>query len=61
MLIWKPDIYTDGMVTIGENSVVPNKVRVGKNTAISGGTTLDDYPHNVLESGENIIKAGDGR
>lgn len=59
--VWKPDIYTDGMVTIGENSVVPNKVRVGKNTAISGGTTLDDYPHNVLEAGENIIKAGDGR
>ncbi|MCH5273088.1 MAG: glucose-1-phosphate adenylyltransferase [Lachnospiraceae bacterium] len=56
---WKPDIYTHGMVTIGENSIVPDRVRVGKNTAIFGGTTLDDYPRGILASGENIIKAGD--
>jgi len=59
--VWKPDIYNDGMVTIGENSVIPNRVKVGKNTAISGGTHEEDYPHGVLESGENIIKVGDGR
>ena len=59
--VWKPDIYTDGMVTIAENSVIPNYVRIGKNTAISGGTTVDDYPSGRLESGENIIKVGDGR
>lgn len=59
--VWKPNIYFDGMVTIGEGSVVPDKVRIGKNVAISGGTTLDDYPNGVLESGQNIIKAGDGR
>lgn len=59
--IWKPDIYNSGMVTIGEGSVIPYKVRVGKNTAISGGTTLDDYPNGVLASGQNIIKVGDGR
>ena len=58
---WKPDIYNGCLVTIGENSVVPNKVRIGKNVAIYGGTTLDDYPHGILESGQNIIKAGDGR
>ena len=56
---WKPDIYNSGLVTIGEDSVVPNRVRIGKNVAISGGTTLDDYPNGVLPSGENIIKAGD--
>ena len=59
--VWKPDIYTDDMVTIAENSVIPNYVRIGKNTAISGGTTVDDYPSGRLESGENIIKVGDGR
>jgi glucose-1-phosphate adenylyltransferase len=59
--VWKPDIYTDGMVTIAENSVIPNYVRIGKNTAISGGTTVDDYPSGRLESGENIVKVGDGR
>lgn len=57
--VWKADIYCNGMVTIGENSIVPDRVKIGKNTAISGGTTLDDYPHGVLASGENIIKAGD--
>ena len=54
-----PKIYTDGLVTIGEDSVVPNNVKIGKNTAISGGTTLDDYPSGILKSGESIIKAGD--
>ena len=56
---WKPDIYNNGMVTIGENSIVPDRVKIGKNTAISGGTTIDDYPRGILPSGENIIKAGD--
>ena len=58
---WKPDIYNGELVTIGENSVIPNRVKIGKNVAISGGTTLDDYPHGLLESGQNIIKVGDGR
>lgn len=61
MNVWKPEIYNDGMVTIGEESIIPDKVRIGKNVAISGGTTLDDYPSGVLASGQNIIKAGDGR
>ena len=56
-----PKIYTDGLVTIGEGSIIPNNVRIGKNTAISGGTTLDDYPSGLLKSGESIIKAGDLR
>ncbi len=54
-----PKIYTDGLVTIGEDSVVPSNIKIGKNTAISGGTTLDDYPSGILKSGESIIKAGD--
>ncbi len=54
-----PKIYTDGLVTIGENSIIPHHVKIGKNTAISGGTTLDDYPSGALKSGESIIKAGD--
>ena len=58
---WKPDIYDGGLVTIGENSIIPNRVRIGKNVAISGGTNIDDYPHGLLESGQNIIKVGDGR
>lgn len=55
----RPDIYAFGLVTIGENSTVPSGVKIGKNTAISGKTTLEDYKENCLESGENIIKAGE--
>lgn len=52
-------IYSFGLVTIGEDSTVPDGVSAGKNTAISGMTTTADYPNGVLESGEVIIKAGD--
>lgn len=55
----KPAIYSFGLVTIGENSVLPDGVQVGKNTAISGITEKADYPNGVLESGETLIKAGE--
>ncbi|MBR6366401.1 MAG: glucose-1-phosphate adenylyltransferase [Lachnospiraceae bacterium] len=51
-------VYVFDLVTIGENSVVPDGVRVGKNTAISGVTTAEYYPDGALESGGYIIKAG---
>ena len=47
------------MATIGEKSVIPANVKIGKNTAISGETTLEDYADGVLESGEYIVKAGE--
>ncbi len=55
----KPDIYSFGLVTIGENSVIPEGVRIGKNTAISGVTVSEDYKEGTLESGETLIKAGE--
>ena len=54
----KPNIYSFGLVTIGENSVIPANVQIGKNTAISGVTTKEDYVDGVLESGETLIKVG---
>lgn len=56
---FKPGVYAGGLVTIGENSVVPAHVKIGKNTAISGVTGAEDYPEGILESGESIIKDGD--
>ena len=41
----KPDIYSFGLVTIGENSVIPDGVQIGKNTAVSGVTIREDYPN----------------
>ena len=55
----KPDIYSFGLVTIGENTVIPSDVRIGKNTAISGVTVKEDYSNDTLESGETLIKAGE--
>ena len=52
-------IYSFGLVTIGEKSVIPDGVQVGKNTAISGVTSREDYPNGILESGETLIKAGE--
>ncbi|MCR4960531.1 MAG: glucose-1-phosphate adenylyltransferase [Lachnospiraceae bacterium] len=56
-----PKIYNSGLVTIGEKSVVPANVEIGKNTVIFGTTEPSDYSGGRLESGKSIIKAGDGR
>ena len=55
----KPKVYSFGLTTIGEDSVIPANVKIGKNTAISGETIPEDYPDGVLESGETLIKEGD--
>lgn len=52
-------VYAFGLVTIGENTHIPSNVMIGKNTAIMGDTTREDYPDGILQSGESIIKAGD--
>ena len=52
-------VYAFGLVTIGEGSVVPSDVSVGKNTAISGVSMKEDYPDGALLRGGVIIKAGD--
>ena len=51
-------VYQFDLVTIGERSVIPDGVKIGRNTAISGVTTADDYHGGELESGDYIIKAG---
>ena len=55
----KPDVYAFNLVTVGDNTIIPDGVTIGKNTAIAGKTTIEDYPNNTLEGGETLIKAGD--
>ena len=57
--VLKADVYAYGLATIGEGSVIPGGIRIGKNTAISGVTEPGDYPNGILESGQVIIKGGD--
>ena len=54
-----PKVYAFDLVTIGENSVIPEGVTIGKNTAISGATKPADYPDGMLPGGGAIIKEGD--
>ena len=49
--VLKPQVYGFGIATIGENSIIPSNVRIGKNTAIVGETTPEDYPNGELPSG----------
>ena len=55
----KPKIYNSGLVTIGENSVIPDGIKIGKNTAVSGVTVPEDYTDGMLPGGGIIIKAGE--
>ncbi len=54
-----PHIYSHDIVTIGEKSVIPDHVSVGKNTVIFGETTEADYDNAYLASGKTLIKAGE--
>ena len=55
---YDPKVYQFDLVTIGEHSIIPDGVKVGRNTAISGETESSDYHGGLLESGDYIIKAG---
>lgn len=55
---YNPKVYQFDLVTVGEHSVIPDHVKIGKNTAISGVTVPEDYPDGLLASGDYIVKAG---
>ena len=55
---YDPKVYQFDLVTVGERSVIPEGVKIGKNTAISGVTEPNDYQDGQLESGGYIVKAG---
>ena len=54
-----PSIYTNGIVTVGEHTIVPDGISVGKNSVISGNLVKNDFENNALGSGKTLIKAGD--
>ena len=54
-----PHIYNHGIVTVGEKSVIPQGITVGKNSVIFGVTTAEDYENSRLASGKTLIKAGE--
>ena len=56
-----PHIYNHGLVCVGEKTIIPSNITVGKNVCIFGETDASDYPDGVLPSGRtlNKNKAGD--
>lgn len=51
----KPHIYVTGITTIGDNTVVPENVKIGKNCEVGGYTLEEHYVAGVLESGHSLI------
>ena len=56
----KPHIYDTGITVIGESSIIPNGVTVGKNCVICGATRAEHYENMSLESGETIELDSEG-
>lgn len=56
---WNASIYGFGIATVGEESVIPKHVTIGKNTAIYGKTLHSDYYNGKLPSGGYIVKTGE--
>ena len=51
-----PHIYNHGLVTVGEKSFIPDGITVGKNSVVSGTTTLEDYEEGNLPGGRTLIR-----
>jgi len=51
----KPSIYDTGITVIGENTVLPADVTIGKNCVVYGHTDASHYTDGRLESGRSII------
>ena len=52
---FNPKVYAFELVTIGEHTVIPDGVSIGRNTAIIGVTKPEEYPDGKLPSGGAII------
>ena len=51
-------VYNCDLAVIGERTNIPEGVVIGKNTAILGDTTIEDYVDRQLLSGDFIVKVG---
>lgn len=56
-----PHIYNTGITVVGENSIIPSGVTIGKNCVIYGKILLSDFTDNLLPSGAGIVKDGEQR
>lgn len=52
----KPHIYYCGITVIGDDTHVPDNVKIGKNCEVSGHTLYDHYEDGCLPSGQSLIQ-----
>ena len=52
-------IYNHGIVAVGEKSIIPKGITIGKNSVIFGETSAEDYANGELPSGKSLVKVGD--
>jgi glucose-1-phosphate adenylyltransferase len=56
----KPKIYNTGITVLGEHTLIPDNVCIGKNCVLYGRTVYDDYKDSRLESGESAVHEPEG-
>jgi glucose-1-phosphate adenylyltransferase len=56
-----PSIYNSGITVIGEGSIIPERVKIGKNVMVDLNILPDDFYSDVIASGKSILKAGDSK
>lgn len=54
--VLNPKIYGFGLAVIGEKSEIPDGIRIGKNTVLSGKLTAGDFANGELPGGGALIK-----
>ncbi len=54
-----PRVYAAELAVIGEETVIPDGIRIGKNTAVWGVTTAADYENGELPGGGYLVKGGE--
>ncbi len=53
--ITKSHIYSSGITAIGDNTVIPDNVKIGKNCEVCGHTLEAHYENGILPSGHSLI------
>lgn len=54
-----PNYYDSGITVLGESTIVPAGIQVGKNCVIYGHTTMEDYKNAELPSGHSLIRGAE--
>ncbi|TYQ16075.1 UNVERIFIED_CONTAM: glucose-1-phosphate adenylyltransferase [Acetivibrio alkalicellulosi] len=55
----KPSIYYSGISVVGENAVVPDNTKIGKNVVVDSHVEASDFCATNIESGKSILKGGE--